>query len=142
MTANKTTVSKSRGYLVDSDSIDNTYSSFPIELSDYDRYYAERIVMGEAGNMDFEGICLVAQALRDAYVTYDYDNIPETVDGMGYTAPYLEPNDDVCEAVDYIFNKGGAAAEHRVLVFYASDYCSSPWLQRKDRVLSISAGKE
>lgn len=115
-------------YLVDSYHVDEDYTSFEIHLSDYDRYYAERILMGEAGNMSWSGMCLVAQSLRDAYVEGGYSSIYDTITSMGYVAPlYKEPNSDVEECIHYIFDEGGAAAEHRVLVFYATDCCYSGW---------------
>lgn len=115
-------------YVVDSYHVDEDYTHFEIHLSDYDRYYAERILMGEAGNMSWAGMCLVAQSLRDAYVEGGYSSIYDTIKSMGYVAPlYKTPNDEVEECIHFIFDEGGAAAEHRVLVFYASDCCSSGW---------------
>ena len=120
-------VSKAPGYLVKSKSVDSTYAPFPVTLSSTDRRYAEMIVMGESGNTSYEGMALVAQSLRDAYVYGGYSTILETIGSMGYVAPMLEPNQKVKDCVKYIFDQGGAAAEHRVLVFYATNYCSSSW---------------
>lgn len=120
-------VKKSMGYLVKSNSVDLNYSAYPISLSSTDRYYAERIVMGESGNMSKEGMALVCQSLRDAYVYGGYSSIASTINSMGYVAPYKTPSQEVKDIVRYIFDEGGSAAEHRVLVFYACNICSSSW---------------
>ena len=133
-------VKKAPGFLVKSNAIDSSYSSYPITLSDTDRYYAERIVMGESGDMSFEGMALVCQSLRDAYIEGGYSSILSTINGMGYVAPLSKaPNQKVKDCVKYIFDEGGAAAEHRVLVFYASNYCSSGWHESQCFIYQVGA---
>lgn len=133
LTFNARTDRNKSGYLDTISNADSSYMPYPIHLSDTDRYYAERIVMGEAGNMDYIGICLVCQSLRDAYVTHGFGSILDTICGMGYVAPLSKaPSDEVKEVVKFIFDQGGSAVEHRVQVFYAANICSSGWHESQE----------
>lgn len=116
------------GYLMDIANPDPNYTSYAIHLSDADRDLAERIVMGEAGHTGYTGMALVAQSLRDNFVRGGYSDIATVISTHGYYgSTSITPSQTCKDVVNFIFDQGGAAVQHRVLVFYASNYCSSPW---------------
>ncbi|MDO4749120.1 MAG: hypothetical protein Q4A12_08105 [Eubacteriales bacterium] len=123
------------GYLLSIDNPDPNYTSYSITLSDADRDLAERIVMGEAGGTGFTGMALVAQALRDAFVKGGYSDIATVIKSHGYYgSTSIKPSQSCKDAVAFIFDQGGAAVQHRILVFYASNYCSSSWHESQEFV--------
>ena len=127
----------STGYLVDTDNYDPNYVSYSISLNDADRDMAERIIMGEAGSTGYTGMALVAQCLRDAYATGAYGSIAELIQRNGYYgSTSITPSATCKEVVNYIFDQGGAAVQHRILIFYASNYCSSSWHESQNFVTS------
>lgn len=129
--------SSGAGYLLDIDNPDPNYTSYSICLSDYDRDLAERIVMGEAGSTGYVGMALVAQSLRDAFVKSGYSNIAAVTSAYGYSGSTSIPASSTCkEVINYIFDQGGSAVQHRIIVFYASNYCSSSWHESQDYVCS------
>ena len=132
--------SSNAGYLMSIKNPDPSYTSYSISLSDSDRAAAERIIMGEAGSMGYNGMALVAQCLRDAYVTHGYSSISETISSYGYYASMSQTPSSTCkEVVRYIFDQGGAAVQHRILVFYASDVCSSSWHESQNYIVSCGS---
>ena len=115
-------------YLMDIDNPDPNYTSYAINLSPADRDLAERIVMGEAGHTGYTGMALVAQTLRDNFVRGGYSDIATVISTHGYYgSTSITPTQECKDVVNFIFDQGGAAVQHRVLVFYASNYCSSSW---------------
>lgn len=109
----------SGSYLISISNPDYSYSPRPVSLSEYDRAKLERLVMGEAGSMGFNGCALVAQAIRDAMNRSNTSSIDTIISTYQYYAPTnKEPNQDVKNAVSYIFDQNGSAVQHRVLVFY------------------------
>lgn len=109
----------SGSYLISIDNPDYSYSPRSVSLSEYDRAKLERLVMGEAGTMGFNGCALVAQAIRDAMNRSNTSSIDTIISTYQYYAPTnKEPNQDVKNAVSYIFDQNGSAVQHRVLVFY------------------------
>lgn len=111
--------------------IENTqedYSGITVQLTDTDRDILGRLVMGEAGNQGYEGAALVAQCIRDTMV---FDGVP-TVEQVRVQYKYsgsldLPPNQDVLNAVSYIFDQGGMAVKHRIQYFYAPKLCTANW---------------
>lgn len=104
------------------------YSGVIVQLTDTDRDILGRLVMGEAGNQGYKGAALVAQCIRDTMV---FDGVP-TVEQVRVDYKYsgsldLPPNQDVLNAIDYIFDKGGMAVKHRVQYFYAPRLCTANW---------------
>lgn len=109
----------SGNYLISISNPDYSYNPKPVSLSEYDRAKLERLVMGEAGSMGFNGCALVAQAIRDAMNRSNTSSIDTIISTYQYYAPTnKEPNQDVKDAVSYIFDQNGSAVQHRVLVFY------------------------
>ena len=90
-----------------------------LSLSSYDRAKLERLVMGEAGSTGYYGASLVAQCIRDAMVRSNTTSIDEIISDYGYYgSTATEPNSAVKEAVSFIFDQGGSAVNHRIIVFY------------------------
>ena len=102
-----------------SESSSSTGSAGSLSLSSYDRAKLERLVMGEAGSTGYYGASLVAQCIRDAMVRSNTTSIDEIISDYGYYgSTATEPNSDVKEAVSFIFDQGGSAVDHRIIVFY------------------------
>ena len=130
------TPSSGGGYLMDIANPDPNYAPSPIVLSDADREAAERIVMGEAGHTGYNGMALVAQTLRDNYVRGGYSDIKSVINNHGYYGTQsLTPTQQCKDVVNYIFDQGGSAVQHRILVFYASNYCSSSWHESQNFIV-------
>ena len=123
------------GFLIGIDNPDPNYTGCSVALSAYDRDLAERIVMGEAGCWGFDGMAIVAQCLRDTYVCGGYSNIADVINGNGwYGSMSYTPSATCKQVISYIFDQGGSAVQHRVRVFYATNYCSSPWHEAQNFV--------
>lgn len=123
------------GYLVSIANPDPSYSPSPVSLSSYDREKLERLVMGEGGSMGYTGCALIAQSIRDAMNrsnTTSIDRIISEYQYYGSTA--CAPNQDVKDAVSFIFDQNGSAVQHRVLCFYVG---SSSWHETQNYITSI-----
>lgn len=121
-------------YLVNIDNPDTSYSPSRVELSDYDRAKLERLVMGEAGTMGYEGCALVAQSIRDAMNLSGSNSIDYIIDEYKYYASTdVEPNADVKAAVSYIFDNNGSAVQHRIICFYTG---VSNWHETQNFIIS------
>lgn len=129
------TGSSNGSYLMDISNPDPNYQSYAIHLSDADRDLAERIVMGEAGSMGYTGMAIVAQCLRDAFVMGGHSDIATVISKYGYYgSTSITPSQTCKDVVNYIFDQGGAAVQHRTLVFYSTAYCTSSWHESQDFV--------
>ena len=125
------------GYLMSIDNPDPNYSGCAVSLSSTDRDMAERILMGEAGSMGYTGMALVAQCLRDTYVSGGYSSIADVIYSNGwYGSMSIKPSSTCKEVISYIFDQGGSAVQHRIRVFYASNYCYSAWHEAQTYVCS------
>ena len=131
---------KTPKYLLEIDNPDPDYKTYPIELTDYDRDVLAHLVMGEFGTGGVTGCALIAQSVRDAMVKFDYDSVEEVRVEMGYTGWYSgEPNEDVYEAIDYIFDQGRAAVQHEILVMYATQVLYSSWHEAQEFVVEYES---
>lgn len=127
----------STGYLLSIDNPDPNYVSRSVSLSAEDRYILERLVMGESGNQGFIGAALVAQTIRDTLVYDGYSSVESVRVNCGYYGSLdIAPNQDVLDAVSYIFDQGGAAVQHQLRYFYAYKICSSPWHESQNHVVT------
>ena len=105
---------------------DENYNHPAMNISSSDRYILEHLVMGEAGGSDFLGCALVAQCIRDTMVYRGYSTVEEVRTSLKYSGSLKrEPNQDVLDAVSYIFDDGGVAVNHKIFYFYAPDLVSS-----------------
>lgn len=119
-------------YLISISNPDFSYNPAPVSLSEYDRAKLERLVMGEAGSLGFNGCALVAQAIRDAMNRSNTSSIDTIISTYQYYAPTnKEPNQDVKNAVFYIFDQNGSAVQHRILVFYTG---TSGWHETQNYI--------
>ncbi len=129
--------SYSGNYLLDIDNPDPNYVGYSVSLSDSDRDQVERMLMGEAGSMGYTGMALVAQCIRDTYVSGSYSSMQQLFAQNGYYgSTSIAPSSTAAEVVNYIFDQGGSAVQHSIRVFYASNICSSPWHEAQDFVCS------
>ena len=109
-----------------SNKIDSSYHGRAYKLTDKERAYIEKIVMGEFGT-SYAGSVFIAQCIRDALV-YGYCKDPMDLrkssanGGMGYDGYKENVNDNVKNAVSYVFDNGGNAVQHRILVMCTSEY--------------------
>lgn len=123
-------------YLLEIDNPDYDYRPYAIHLNDSDRDLAARIIMREFGGGGFNACCLQAQALRDAMIKGDcslekvYHDYQYDYYGLDY-----EPNDNCYAAIDYIFENGGLAVPHRILVMYSTYYTYSEWHESQNFVI-------
>lgn len=106
--------------------VDDSYSGSPINITGQNRVYLENLVQSEAGNQGFIGAALVAQTIHDTMLMdncYDVATIKNTHAYEG--SLYNTPCDDVKRAVEFIFDKGGMAVQHRLIYFYAPKLVNS-----------------
>ena len=69
--------------------------------------------------MGFTGCALVAQSIRDSMNRSGTSSIDQIIYEYQYFgSTCIEPNQDVLDAVSYIFDENGSAVQHRVLCFY------------------------
>lgn len=106
-------------YLFIIDDPDPDYLCQPYAIPPDQRPELEQLVMGEAGHQGFEGAACVAQCIRDAFVYDGYTNITDLRHALKYAGLLTEPNQDVKDAVAYIFDEGNGAVQHRMLYFYS-----------------------
>ena len=118
------------------------YSGSIVSLSTDDRYILEHLVMGEAGNQGYEGAALVAQCIRDTMVYDGISSVEQVRTQYKYSGSLnIEPNQDVLNAVKFIFDDGGIAVKHRVQYFYAPRICSGDWHETQDFVIEHGGHK-
>ena len=134
------TIADGGKYLLNIANPDKNYVSYSVDLTDYDRDILEHLVMGEAGGEGFIGACLVAQALRDTLVNDGYPSVEAVRNGMGYYGSlYNTPNQDVLDAVEFIFDQGGAAVQHKITYFYAPAICTSGFHESQEFVVEYNS---
>lgn len=128
---------RAEGYLIGISNPDPNYSPKKVTLSEYDRAKLERLVMGEAGSMGFNGCALVAQAIRDAMNRSNTTSIDRIISEYKYYAPTNKtPTQTVKDAVSYIFDENGSAVQHRVLCFYTG---TSAWHETQTFVVGCGS---
>lgn len=133
---------ESKDFLLNIDNPDTSYVSYSVELSDYDRDVLEHLVMGEAGGQGFIGCALVAQAIKDTLITDGYPSVDAVRVGNGYSASLDNvPNQDVLDAIEFVFDNGGAAVQHRVIYFYAPNVCESAFHESQNYVVTHGGHK-
>lgn len=126
-----------QGYLVATDKPDPGYTGVGVIVQGQDRDTLERLVMGEAGNQGFAGAALVAQCIRDAIVFDGYKSVEEVRQSLGYSGRLVwEPNQNVKDAVAYIFDQGQSAVQHRILYFYSSN---GGWHETQNFIVQVGA---
>lgn len=108
--------------------VDETYEGKAIKLDKRNRELVERLVQGEAGAEGFIGAALVAQTIRDTMLHDNCYDLMKIKKSHGYTGSLkIEPNQEVKDAVSFIFDKGGYVVKHRLMYFYAFKLVKSPF---------------
>ena len=123
-------------YLLNISNPDPKYVSYSVTLDAYDRDILGRLVMGEAGAEGYLGAALVAQAIRDTMIADGYPTVESVRTSCGYYGSlHMAPNQDVLDAIEFIFDEGGAVVQHRILYFYAPNLCVSGWHESQEFVV-------
>lgn len=123
----------SGNYLINISNPDPNYSPSSVKLSSSERDKLERLVMGEAGSMSFNGCALVAQCIRDAMNRSNTTSVDRIISEYNYYAPTNKaPNQKVKDAVAYIFDQNGSAVQHRILCFYTG---TSGWHETQNFIV-------
>ncbi len=131
------TSSKGNGkYLLTISNPDPNYIGRSVSLTAYDRDVLEHLVMGEAGGEGYIGACLVAQTIRDTLLEDGYSSVEAVRIGCSYYGSlYNTPNEDVLNAVKFIFDEGGSAVQHSLHYFYAPAVCTSGFHESQEFVV-------
>ena len=110
--------------------VDESEQSIEIEplfyLSDYEREFAECMVMGEAGNQSYEGQVLVSQCLLNACLKEGLQP-SEIKTEYKYSGWHENPSDSVKNAVSAVFDDGYKITEEFILYFYAPKHSKGKW---------------
>lgn len=107
---------------------DESYTGAIVALAPEDRDLLERLVMGEAGAEGYEGSALVAQCIRDTMVYKGFTSVAQVRQSLKYSGSIdKEPNENVKNAVAYVFDQGGVVIKHKIFYFYAPRWCTSKW---------------
>ena len=106
--------------LLSIDCADENYTGAIVTLTPEDRDILERLVMGEAGGEGYEGAALVAQAIRDTMVYRGFGSVNDVRIACKYSGSLKKtPNQNVKDAVAYVFDQGGIVVKHPIFYFYA-----------------------
>ena len=110
------------------------------ELSEYERWVVECIVMGEAGGEPWDGQRLVAQCILNACLR---DGIlPSEVRSQYKYAGWNDsPSEEVRAAVSAVFDDGDVVTDEPILWFYAPKHCVSKWHETQVHVLTVGGHK-
>lgn len=115
---------------------DDNYNGAIVQLTEEDRNLLERLVTGEAGGEGKEGAALVAQAIRDTMVYKGYNSIEDIRQKLKYSGSInKEPNQDVKDAVAFIFDEGGMAVKHKIFYFYAPKLVESEFHEQQKFII-------
>ena len=118
----------SQGGLLEINNPDPEYTNKVVSINGNNRDNLERLVMGEAGGEGFEGAALVAQAIKDTMLLEDNYDVKWIKKEYKYSASLnKEPNEDVINAVKFIFDDGGYVVKHRLIYFYAPRWVKNNW---------------
>lgn len=110
------------------------------ELSDYERWVVEAMVMGEAEGESYTGKLLVAQCILNAMLKDDI--LPSEVrTKYKYSGWNENPSDDVKNAVSEVFDYGYQVTEEPILYFYAPRWCTSAWHETQRFVIEEGGHK-
>jgi hypothetical protein len=127
-------------YLLNIENPDTDYHGTVVTLSAEERRLVELKVMGEAGNQGFVGAALVGQAIRDG-LTF-YKDIGNLFSALSYSGKmHREPNEDVIKAVNYIFDEGKSAVQHRLIYFYNPELCDSSFHESQNFIIEYKNHK-
>lgn len=112
--------------------VDSSYKGCTYSLSSEERSEMQWIVYNEFGTGGYEGMVLQAQCLRDALVSKYNGCTPMTIkQTMGYeysaygnSKSVTDNSEDAKKAIEYVFDQGGSAVQHRILFMCPDRYYS------------------
>lgn len=109
-------------------------------LSDYERWVAECMVMGESGSESYEGQVLVAQCILNACLK---DRIlPSQVRVRYKYSGWNEyPTESVKQAVSAVFDDGYQITNEPILYFYAPKYSAGRFHETQCHVITVGGHK-
>lgn len=122
--------------LIPIDNPDYNYQGISISLTSSDREVLRHVIMGEAGGEGFAGAALLAQTIRDNWIRGGYSSAEAVRTGCGYCGWNSGSNSDVEAAIEYIFDQGQNAVQHRVCFMYNPSMCSSSWHESQNYVVT------
>ena len=105
-------------------------------LSDYERWVAECIVMGESGGEPYDGQMAVAQCILNACLK-DGLKPSEVRKKYKYSGWNDKPTQSVKTAVSSVFDVGDKITDKFILYFYAPKYVDSKWHETQCFVMQI-----
>ena len=123
------------------DNPDPNYHGTVINLSDSDRNALRSVIMGEAGGEGYVGACILAQTIRDNWLAGGYSSAQDVISGCQYYGWMDSTNDDVENAISFIFDQGGVAVQHRIRYMYATSMCYSSWHETQNYILTYGSVK-
>lgn len=127
---------EAESFLLEINQPDPKYRGAKVSLTEQDRKVLSHLIMGETGTEGFVGCALLAQSVRDAMLYFDYETVEETITSMQYSGWYSgEANQDVYDAISYIFDQGKSAVQHRLLVMYAENACEGDWHETQNFIV-------
>lgn len=116
------------------------FKEVAFELSEYERWIVECMVMGEAGGESYKGKLLVAQCILNACLREDIQ--PSKVrTRYKYSGWKEDVSDEVKAAVSEVFDDGYKAVDEPILYFYAPKYCKSDWHETQRHVITEGGHK-
>lgn len=110
------------------------------ELSDYERWVVECVVMGEAEGESWDGKVLVAQCLLNACLKDDLQP-SEVRTKYKYSGWNEEPSTDVMTAVTAVFDDGHKVTSEPILYFYAPKYSQGKFHETQCHVITEGGHK-
>ena len=110
------------------------------ELSDYERWVVECIVMGEAEGESWDGKVLVAQCILNACLK-DGIQPSEVRVKYKYSGWKENPNNDVMTAVKAVFDNGHKVTDEPILYFYAPKYSKGRFHETQCHVITEGGHK-
>lgn len=122
--------------LYEIDNPDPNYHGSVINLTEEDRNVLRGVIMGEAGGEGFVGACILAQTIRDNWLYAGYSSASEVQYGCQYSGWIDGANDDVENAITFIFDQGGVAVQHRIRYMYCTSMCYSDWHETQNYILT------
>ena len=119
----------------------------PFHLTEYETWFVECVVGGEAAGEPYEGKLAVAQCYFDAMLK-DGLSATEVKSAYGYSGwnenlANQDPKayDEVKNAIMDVFYGGKFVTEKPILFFYAPSLCDSPWHESQNYAMTIGGHK-
>jgi spore germination cell wall hydrolase CwlJ-like protein len=111
-----------------------------LDLTDYERWVVECMVMGESGGESYDGQIAVAQCILNACLK---ENLKPSEIRMKYkySGWHESPTNSVKKAVSAVFDEGYKITDEFILYFYAPKICNSKWHESQCHVITIGGHK-